>query len=450
LSITVRLAALALAAFTLTLGTDRVVPRRAVAAEDQPAAVVVRARRADDLNRVAAYARSIGYAVTSQMDALPALRVVPPAGVTTADALTAFRARPGVEYAEPVYHMFRTADVPADPLYGQEAPYLSVEHAPEAWDIEKGKSGVIVAVLDTGIDLSHPDLQGRIWISTKETANNGVDDDHNGCIDDVNGCAFLNDVSPGCARSANGNVRDDLGHGTFVAGVIAAAGNGQGMVGVARGVTVLPVKVLDCQGDGDSLGLAEGIIYAAQAGAKIMNVSLGGPVDSAVVREAVRIAHDTYGALIVAAAGNGGTNGVAYPARYPHVLAVGAVSAADPAKRAPFSSYGPEIAVVAIGEGIIGTVPKPSCAAFLPCINGDPYAKGSGTSFSAPQVAGLAALMLSHRPALKPDSIIAAIEATADPLPDGGTPGWAGAGRINMAQALKPAFRLGAPGVTKN
>ena len=444
-----------LAIVTLSLGTDidAAGTRHAITSSPDSGgaaqvAIVVRARRPEDLEHLAAHAERLGFTVTSREDLLPALRLAPPAGVSLADAVTAFRSQPGVLYAEPLYRTLHIADVPAAPLYRQEAPYLSVEHAPAAWDIERGQPRVIVAVLDTGVDLSHPDLQGRIWINPREIPNNGADDGANGCVDDVHGCAFVNEPSLGCASARNGDVHDDNGHGTFVAGVIAA--NGQGMVGVARGVTILPVKVLDCKGVGDSLDFAEGIIYAARAGAQILNVSLDGPTDSAIMREAVRIAHDEFGALVVAAAGNTGTNDIAFPAAYPGVLAVGAASGPDPTKRASFSSYGANVSVAAIGEGIVGTVPKASCVVFLPCIDGGPYAQGSGTSFSAPQVAGLAALMLSHRPALTADAIVSIIKETASPEPAGSTPGWAGAGLINMVSALTPKYGLGVPGVAKN
>jgi subtilisin family serine protease len=411
---------------------------------------VVSATNTSYLDAVAAYAGRAGYAVQDRLAQPAALVLSAPGPSAASHALAALRARPGVSYVEPVYDSFRAADIPSDPLYAQQASYLRVEQAPQAWDVEKGKPGVIVAVLDSGVDLTHPDLQGRIWVNQNETPGNGIDDDANGCVDDMNGCAFVDTPSSGCTSHVDGDVNDDMGHGTFVAGVIAASGNGQGMVGVARGVTVMPVKVLDCEGEGDSVALAQGIIYAAKSGAGIINISLGGPDDAAIVREAARIAHDVFGSLVVAAAGNTGTSGVAYPARYDDVLAVGAASASDPDKRASFSSYGPEVDVVAVGQDVVGTVPKTACAVFLPCLKSGPYATGSGTSFAVPQVAGLAALMFSHRPGLSADAVASTIKATADALPDAGTPGWAGAGRINMALALTPVFQIGAAGIAKN
>lgn len=411
-----RLAALVLLALAV-VPVSLSVASAASAPSSSPHTFVVRAAGAPQLDAVASYAQRMGYVVQARLSQPPALVLSVPGPSLAPGALAALRARPGVSYVEPVFDSFRAADVPSDPLYGQEASYLRVEHAPQAWDVEKGKPGVVVAVLDTGIDLTHPDLQGRIWVNQKEIPDNGIDDDGNGCIDDVNGCAFVDAPSSGCAAHVDGDVGDDMGHGTFVAGVIAANGDGQGMVGVARGVTVMPVKVLDCQGEGDSLALAQGIIYAAKSGAAVINVSLGGPDDSAIVREAARIAHDVFGTLVVAAAGNTGTAGVSYPARYDDVLAVGAASAADPDKRASFSSYGPEIDVVAVGQEIVGTVPKAACADFLPCLKSGPYATGSGTSFAVPQVTGLAALMISHRPGMSPDAVASTIKATAESAP---------------------------------
>ncbi len=410
--------------------------------------IVVRARRADDLDAVTNLALALGYRVMSRAEQPPAINVARPTGVSIARAITDFSSKPGVLYAEPAYPM-RVSDTPTDPLYADES-YLKVVRAPEAWDIETGEPGIIVGVLDTGLDVGHPDLAGRVWTNVREIPGNGVDDDNNGCVDDVNGCAFVQAPEGNCGAPVSGDVHDDLGHGTFVSGIIAANANGKGMVGVARGVTIMPVKVLDCTGGGFSFSLAQGILYAAQNGAKVLNVSLGGPVDSAYIKEAIRIARVDYGVLLVAATGNDPSS-IQYPARYDTTLAVGATSDTDPTQRAPFSPAGPEVDVVAVGEGIVGTVPRGTCAAFLPCTGDDGlYAVGSGTSFAAPQVTGLVALMLSRNPYLGPDQIESVIKNSADPLPAGVTPGWAGAGRINMLRAVKPAFSLGIPGTARN
>ncbi|MEX2245271.1 MAG: S8 family serine peptidase [Dehalococcoidia bacterium] len=341
----------------------------------------------------------------------------------------------GVRYAEPV-SMVVIADHPADPLYDEQSSYLQKVGAPAAWDIEKGRPNVIVAVVDTGVDVRHVDLQANIWFNPNEVPNNGADDDNNGCVDDVNGCAFVSDSSPGCQNVTNGFINDDIGHGTFVAGVIGAAGNGQGMVGVARGVRLMPVKVLDCYGAGDSIAAARGILYAARNGAKVINLSLGGLEPAQVLRDAVIEAMNVYGSVVVAASGNSGGPGVAFPAAFPEAVAVGAANPGGDG-RASFSSYGPEVDVVAVGEDIVGTIAVNKCNAFVLCFAGTPYASGAGTSFSAPQVSGLAALMYSLNPNLNAFQVSDIIRNSATPLAPGNTAGWAGAGRINMLEALR-------------
>lgn len=458
LSWTLLLASIALASTACVLPVNDArsgehIPRAATPGQFQetPVSIVVRARHSEDLALLRVWAHDAGYVVTRSAPELPALELRVPNNTSIARAIVLFAHAPGALYAEPAYPM-ATADVPADPLYERESQYLDAVSAPAAWDIETGNPDVIVAVLDTGVDRTHPDLDGRIWTNAAEVAGNAFDDDGNGCSDDAHGCAFVHFPDPGCEEAVNGAIEDDVGHGTFVSGIIAAnGGNGMGMVGVARGVTIMPVKVLDCNGSGNSLDLAQGILYAASNGARVINISLGGEADSLIVREAVRIAYIEYGAVLVAASGNTGAEGVSYPARYDEVIAVGAASADDPGERATFSSTGPEVDVVAIGEGIIGTVPADACKTFLPCIGGDdPYAIASGTSFTAPQVSGLAALILSHRPGLTADGVVTAIKATATVLPPGDRPTWSGAGRIDMLGALRPRFRLGVPGAASN
>jgi len=391
---------------------------------------LVAAEPAQSLSGVAPRVQAMGYTVRRSLDDLHALEVSGPAA--SARRLAAV---PGVRYAEPVARV-TAADMPSDPLFGYEYPYLSVVGAPAAWDISTGSPNVIVAVVDTGVDVLHADLKPNIWVNPGEVPNNGADDDNNGCVDDVNGCSFVSDSSPGCHNVTNGFVNDDIGHGTFVSGVIAAAANGTGIVGVARNVRIMPVKVLDCYGAGDTVATARGILYAAHNGARVINLSLGGVQDSQAVRDAVDEATNA-GALVVAAAGNDGADAVSFPARLPRVLAVGAVSRANPDQRAPFSNWGPEIGVVAVGQSVVGPLPASRCDVILPCLPEGPWATGDGTSFSAPQVSGLAALMFSLNPALTPARIVDIIENSATALPPADTPGWAGFGRVNMAEAMR-------------
>ncbi len=403
--------------------------------------LVVTVAPGQQLADVSSRVEALGYRLNGEIADIHAIEVT---GASDPASVGRLNGVAGVRYAEPVVPV-KATDSPSDPLFGIEYSYLSVENAPAAWDISRGSPSIVVAVVDTGVDVRHPDLQANIWTNPREIPNNGIDDDGNGCTDDVNGCSFVSDSSPGCDNVTNGYVNDDIGHGTFVSGIIAAAGNGQGMVGVARNVRIVAVKVLDCYGAGDSVATARGIVYAAHNGARIINMSLGGVDDSQLVRDAVNEAQ-ANGVLVVAAAGNDGAPSVSFPARFPGVLAVGAASGADPTKRAPFSNWGPEIGVVAVGQRIIGTLPASRCRVLLPCLPEGPYAEGDGTSFSAPQVTGLAALMLSVNPGLPAWRVIDIIKNSATALPPAGEPGWAGYGRINMVEALRAVRDNRAPG----
>jgi hypothetical protein len=406
--------------------------------------VVVAVDAGLSVQEVAQRIEARGYTVRRTIDDLHALE----AGGDAPDAATLARrlaAIPGVRYAEPVVTI-QVSDSPSDPLFTKQSPYLSAVNAQLAWDIEQGKPDIVVAVVDTGVDILHPDLKANIVFNPAEIPNNATDDDGNGCVDDVNGCAFVSDSSPGCENTTNGFVNDDIGHGTFVAGVIAAAANGTGIVGVARNVKIMPVKVLDCHGVGDSVATARGILYAARNGARVINLSLGGLQEAQVVVDAVNEA-TADGALVVAAAGNSGTAGVSFPAHVPAALAVGAASQNNPDRRAAFSSFGPEVDVVAVGENIVGPVPASRCDQIFVCIPGaGPFATGNGTSFSTPQVSGLAALMLSMKHDLTPSQITDIIKESATALPPGDAPGWAGDGRINMFLALKAVQANRPPG----
>ncbi len=260
---------------------------------------------------------------------------------------------------------------------------VNAVRAPEAWAQGYYGQGVIVAVLDTGVDRSHTDLLGSVWQNSDEVAGDGRDNDGNGYVDDVYGWNFAD---------GNANTFDTNGHGTHVSGTIAAARNGVGATGIAYEADIMPVKVLGADGSGSDYGVAQGIRYAVDNGADIINLSLGSSSYSSTLVSAFDYAakHDV---LIVAASGNEGAASPSYPARfssrYDNVLSVGAHDRynATPSFSNQEGNSG-AVQVGAPGVGIYSTIP------------GNRYASWNGTSMATPHVAGLAALMVSANPQL--------------------------------------------------
>lgn len=254
--------------------------------------------------------------------------------------------------------------------------------APESWAAGYRGQGVTVAVIDTGVDLDHPDLFSSLYVNPGEIAGNGIDDDRNGYVDDISGFDFVS----GDARPDDGN-----GHGTHVAGIIAAGNNGVGTTGVAPDAKILPVRVLDNTGSGTDANVAAGIRYAANLGAQIINLSLGGGA-SARIASAIEYATG-LGSLVIAAAGNESAATPSYPARYstslPSVLSVGAYDSAN--RIAGFSN--------GVGDSGAIQVDAPGVGIYSTYIGGG-YRSLSGTSMASPHVSGVAALTLSANPNL--------------------------------------------------
>ncbi|HLO86196.1 MAG TPA: S8 family serine peptidase [Nostocaceae cyanobacterium] len=253
--------------------------------------------------------------------------------------------------------------------------------APEVWAKGYTGQGVIVAVLDTGVDYNHPDLKDNIWLNTKEIAGNGKDDDGNGFVDDVYGWNFIN---------SNNNTLDVYGHGTHTSGTIAGVKNNFGVTGIAYNAKIMPVKVLDDSGSGSYSAIVNGIYYAVNNGAKVLNLSFGGNYEDSDLKAAVQYA-SSKGAIVVMAAGNNSNSSPSYPARYADNwgLAVGAVDKSN--TLASFSNKAgstPLAYVTAPGVNIYSTLPNSS------------YGNKSGTSMATPHVAGVVALMLSAKPGL--------------------------------------------------
>jgi predicted CXXCH cytochrome family protein len=294
-----------------------------------------------------------------------------------ADLLTALQSNPGVVFAEPNY-LASFASLPNDPEIINQSNLWNIQ-VPDAWNALPSMQEVLVAVLDTGVEITHPDLTNSIWqnagefgldASGKDKRSNGIDDDGNGYVDDWQGWNML---------VGNNNVTDNNGHGTHLAGIIAAGVNNSiGIAGIAPNARLLPVKVLDDSGYGTYAQVAQGIIYATDMGARIINLGFAGLGSSQMLQDAVDYAV-SHGALMVAASGNGGINTTYYPAAYPGVISVGAVDGG--LTLAPFSSSNDQVSLVAPGVGILST-----------WLNGT-YQPASGTSMASAHVSGVAALL---------------------------------------------------------
>ncbi len=289
-----------------------------------------------------------------------------------------------IEYAD---------EVQENPLLDQQY-YLGQSNIQEAWEyLEEngisagGSSSVVVAVIDTGVDYNHPDLKANMWVNTGEIPNNGYDDDGNGYVDDYYGCSTI-----GSEYNHNGNPMDDHGHGTHVAGIIAASNNKEGIVGIAYNVKVMAIKAGQATGVFNQSDIAEAIIYAYQMGADVINMSFGGAACSIAIQDALSTAYTT--ATLVAAAGNSSmpNEGLYALPNYPAALSyvVGVMSVDRYGTESAFTNYDVkaftkvEYEIYAAGEGIMSTLPDGR------------YGSLSGTSMATPMVSAAAAILRSY------------------------------------------------------
>ncbi|GAB4389219.1 MAG: hypothetical protein Kow0025_13230 [Thermodesulfovibrionales bacterium] len=366
-----------------------------------------------------------------------------PEGLSVAEAVRLFREAPEVLYAEPNY-VVRPALLPNDAdfseqwylhnvgqafLGGLRGTFDADIDAPEAWDVHQAAGAVIVAVVDTGVDYTHPELSANIWTNPGEAnCSNGVDDDQNEYADDCRGWNFV---------SNNNNPMDDFvdlqgnpGHGTLGAGIIGAVGNnGSGIAGINWAVQVMPLKFMNSAGDGTVDKEIQAIYYAIDMGADIINASYGLSGFSTAERDAIQAARDA-GILFVAAAGNDGSNNDAtafYPASHDleNIISVAASSYDD--TLASFSNYGAtSVDLAAPGAWIYSTVP------YAAPLGADDFDFASGTSFAAPMVSGAAALVKSRNPSAAYSVIKGVILASVD---NKGYPVMTG-GRLNLFRAV--------------
>jgi hypothetical protein len=340
-------------------------------------------------------------------------------------------ALPEVEYAEPQW-VYRIAVDPNDPSWPNQSTYMSTRpHFPLAWDVARGEQGnVVVAIIDGGTDWRHVDLQANVWTNPGEIAANGVDDDLNGFIDDVHGWNFANGTNDPTGLPTT---PDNAEHGTHTAGIVCAVtNNGAGIAGGSWNAKLMPVCTSSTNDRSIAYGY-QGILYAAQNGADIINCSWGGQGSPSSFEIEVIETARSLGAAIVAAAGNNNTQAPHYPSAYPQVLSVGNVTRFD--VRVSGSNYGTTLDVSAPGEGILSTFP------------GGVYGSLTGTSMSSPLAAAVAALVKTRWPGYTPDQVLQRVRVTSDNI-DAANPsrrGLLGYGRINAEQALKkntPALRI--------
>jgi serine protease len=290
---------------------------------------------------------------------------------------------------------------PNDPYFGLQSD-LAVIDVGSAWFRTTGAPAVVVAVLDTGIDAANPEFAGRLvpgFNAISGTADTPID---------------------------FGPTDDDAGHGTHVSGTIAAAANNAtGIAGIAPSVSIMPVKVLGADGEGDFGGMIDGVDWAVTHGARIVTMSLGGPLQPEAVPFVQRTFDRAYaaGVVVVAASGNDGGSADQYPCNFGHVLCVGSTTS-DGTAVSTFSTLTAALSLVAPGEQIASTLP------------GGGYGYGSGTSMATPHVTGAVALLRSLQPSLSPDDVAAYLTQTARPLVAGGRNSASGYGLLQVGAAV--------------
>ncbi|MBY0543610.1 MAG: S8 family serine peptidase, partial [Sphingobacteriaceae bacterium] len=325
-------------------------------------------------------------------------------------------------YAEPSY-IYKTSFVPNDPGYVNQS-YLTKVMAPQAWDILKNAANVIIGIVDSGSDLQHEDLAANIFINTADPVN-GIDDDGDGYIDNYYGWDFVGNSAATMLPDNNPDVTSDsTDHGVHVSGIASAvSNNNRGVASIAYNAKLMIVKT---GADNNSRAIYkgyEGIKYAADHGAAIINCSWGGTGGGQFGQEIIDYAI-AKGSLVIAAAGNDATDVPDYPASYKGVLSVASVTSTD--VKSSFSNFGNHITISAPGSSIYNT------------LNGNKYGYKSGTSMAAPLVASAAALVKAKYPNYNGLQIGEVLRTTTDPI-DYLNPSFAGKmgkGRLNIFKAL--------------
>ena len=368
--------------------------------------------------------------------------------------LNYYQKLPMVEYAEPDY-IFQASIIPSDTYFNNQW-YLQKIKATLAWNETRESPEAVIAILDSGVQIDHPDLKDNIWTNKKEIAGNGIDDDKNGFIDDVNGWDFINNLPDPAPKFKDGFTEEGILHGTIIAGIAAASGNNAaGISGVTWKAQLMPLKVLDDKGEGGSSKVIKAIDYAVVNGANIINLSFVGFGYSKSLDEAIKRAYDA-GVMVAAAGGNelkqGEGNNLDASPMYPvcldgsdgenRVIGVVAVDTLD--QKAPFSGFGGEcIDIAAPGVSIFSTVVY-SPQNYILDRPFDKYYDGywSGTSVTVPMISASLALIESANPSLTRNEIIKVLFDSADDI-SRLNPNYLnnlGKGRVNLAAAVNKAL----------
>jgi len=352
-------------------------------------------------------------------------KLVLPYGADIVSACREYGEDSSVEYAEP-NHVYHAYALPNDAKYTLQWAHQVIQSEP-AWDVETGSPDIAIAIVDTGVDWDHPDLAANIWNNTDEILD-GKDNDGNGYIDDVRGYDFVDTASP-VYPGEDGTIRDNdpmdfYGHGTHCSGIAAAVTNNSiGVAGVCWNCKIMPVRAgyKDEYGNGvlEADDIAVAIEYAADNNASVISMSWGGYGISKAIKEAIDYAY-AKGVVLIAAAGNSDIHLKSYPAGFDNVIAVAATDIGD--AKAGFSNYGSWIDIAAPGVDVLSTMFN------------DTYASWSGTSMSAPFVAGLAALILSKNSTFSNEEVRNILRSTTDPVI---SDKYVGLGRINAYKAIQ-------------
>ncbi len=306
----------------------------------------------------------------------------------------------------------------------ENAWHHSLIYSDDAWEITQGRKEIVVAIIDSGVDFSHPDIINSQWINTGEIARNSIDDDENAYVADVYGWDFVsNDSDPGPTSDDPVNW-----HATFIAGIIAAPKDDFGVVGVAPNVTIMNIRILNAKNSFYSYEtFGNAIRYAAENGADVINLSLTLYDNSSLYMDEIEYAN-RLNIPVVAATGNDDFSVISYPARSENVISVGASTSRS--ERADYSNYGEELELVAP----VGNADEDNIVSILPP---DLYATGWGTSFAVPQVVATIALMKSLNDSLSVAEIRDILHRSAKDLGDTGHDVQTGYGLLNVFRAVQ-------------